>query len=98
MAATCRATTGARSRCFPRSDSQPAWDPETQIQKVGRVTPGVTETIRKLLTMVTKLVERAVVEGHTADQLLVFTVPRAGPLYTFPSPRDATLSRMPSSA
>ena len=72
---------------------------------VSSITPGIRYEIIKPLTDDQKETILAQTSGLNADQLVVgaqFTViaQAANPclLYTSPSPRDATLSRMPSSA
>jgi len=47
---------------------------QKQIQHAGKVTPKVYETVQKLLTMVTSIIEPAIEESHASDQMLVLTV------------------------
>jgi hypothetical protein len=47
---------------------------ESQIKSAGKITPGVYATVQKLQSMVTSIIEPAIVESHAADQLLVLTV------------------------
>mmetsp|Transcript_18748 Transcript_18748/g.41592 ORF Transcript_18748/g.41592 Transcript_18748/m.41592 type:complete len:404 (-) Transcript_18748:93-1304(-) len=47
---------------------------EAEIKSAGKITPGVYATVQKLQSMVTSIIEPAIVESHAADQLLVLTV------------------------
>mmetsp|Transcript_10736 Transcript_10736/g.25616 ORF Transcript_10736/g.25616 Transcript_10736/m.25616 type:complete len:623 (-) Transcript_10736:88-1956(-) len=44
---------------------------QAQVKQAGRVTPGVYETVRKLLSMVDTIITPAIQESHASDQLLV---------------------------
>mmetsp|Transcript_72238 Transcript_72238/g.165807 ORF Transcript_72238/g.165807 Transcript_72238/m.165807 type:complete len:613 (-) Transcript_72238:89-1927(-) len=47
---------------------------QSEIKKTGKVTPAVYSTVQKLLDMCTRIIEPAIVESHSSDQLLVLTV------------------------